>query len=120
VYLESNTLIRVVTKKPGYEPVAELLRLADAGKLTVLISMLTYVEVRGWGKKDPYPEATMRLLSRIRVAPVTKESARRSAGQLKVAGLHGHKYAVDAMVAETPDVDGMVKLCGRRVRTIGL
>jgi predicted nucleic acid-binding protein len=57
VYLESNTLIRTITKKPGYEPVAEVLRLADSGKLTVLISMLTYVEVRGWGKKDPYPEA---------------------------------------------------------------
>ena len=72
------------------------------------------------------------LLSRIRVEPVTKESARRSAGLLKAAGLHGHKYAIDAMVAEvalrlpapvvvlTSDVDDMVKLCGQRVRTIGL
>ena len=72
------------------------------------------------------------LLSRIRVEAVTKESARRSAGLLKAAGLHGHKYAIDAMVAEvalrlpapvavlTSDVDDMVKLCGRRVRTIGL
>jgi predicted nucleic acid-binding protein len=72
------------------------------------------------------------LLSRIRVEPVTKESARRSAGLLKAAGLHGHKYAIDAMVAEvalrlpapvvvlTSDVDDMVKLCGRRVRVIGL
>ncbi|MBB5824414.1 MULTISPECIES: PIN domain-containing protein [Micromonospora] len=72
------------------------------------------------------------LLSRIRVEAVTKESARRSAGLLKAAGLHGHKYAIDAMVAEvalrlpapvavlTSDVDDMVKLCGRRVRTIAL
>jgi len=72
------------------------------------------------------------LLSRIRVEAVTKESARRSAGLLKAAGLQGHKYAIDAMVAEvalrlpapvvvlTSDVDDMVKLCGRRVRTIGL
>jgi predicted nucleic acid-binding protein len=72
------------------------------------------------------------LLSRIRVEPVTKESARRSAGLLKTAGLHGHEYAIDAMVAEvalrlpgpvailTSDVDDMVKLCGRRVRAIGL
>ncbi|MDG4815350.1 hypothetical protein O7628_07490 [Micromonospora sp. WMMD956] len=72
------------------------------------------------------------LLSRIRVEAVTKESARRSAGLLKAAGLHGHKYAVDAMVAEvalrlpapvavlTSDVDDMVKLCGRRVRAIAL
>ncbi|QDY10524.1 MULTISPECIES: PIN domain nuclease [Micromonospora] len=72
------------------------------------------------------------LLSRIRVEVVTKESARRSAALLKAAGLHGHKYAIDAMVAEvalrlpapvallTSDVDDMVKLCGRQVRTIAL
>lgn len=72
------------------------------------------------------------LLSRIRVEAVTEESARRSAGLLKAAGLHGHQYAIDAMVAEvalrlpapvvvlTSDVDDMVKLCGQRVRTIGL
>ncbi|MBO4162378.1 MULTISPECIES: PIN domain-containing protein [Micromonospora] len=72
------------------------------------------------------------LLSRIRVEAVTKESARRSAALLKAAGLHGHRYAIDAMVAEvalrlpapvallTSDVDDMVKLCGRQVRTIAL
>ncbi|MGV9805560.1 type II toxin-antitoxin system VapC family toxin [Micromonospora chersina] len=56
VYLDSNTLIYAVTKQPGYEPVAEILRLADAGKLNVIISMLSYVEVRGWGKSEPYPQ----------------------------------------------------------------
>ncbi|MET0418017.1 MAG: PIN domain-containing protein [Actinoplanes sp.] len=72
------------------------------------------------------------LLSRVRVEPVTKESARRSAGLLKAAGLHGHKYAIDAMVAEvalrlpapvvvlTSDVGDMAKLCGQRVRAVGL
>ena len=72
------------------------------------------------------------LLSRIRVEAVTKESARRSAELLKAAGLHGHKYAIDAMVAElalrlpgpvavlTSDVDDMVKISGQRVRIIGL
>jgi len=72
------------------------------------------------------------LLSRIRVEPVTKESARRSAGLLKEARPHGHKYAIGAMVAEvalrlpgpvvvlTSDVDAMAKLCGQRVRVIGL
>jgi hypothetical protein len=72
------------------------------------------------------------LLSRIRVEAVTKESARRSAGLLKAAGLHGHKYAIDAMVAEvalrlpapvvvlTSDADDMIKLCGQRVRVIAL
>ena len=72
------------------------------------------------------------LLSRIRVESVTKESARRSAELLKAAGLHGHKYAVDAMVAEvalrlpapvvvlTSDVDDMVKLCGKLVRLVAV
>jgi predicted nucleic acid-binding protein len=70
------------------------------------------------------------LLSRIRVEAVTKDRARRSAGLAKEAGLHGHKYAIDAMVAEvalrlpgpvlTSDADDMVKLCGQRVRVIGL
>jgi len=72
------------------------------------------------------------LLSQIRVEAVTKESARRSAGLLKVAGLPGHKYAIDAMVAEvalrlpapvavlTSDVDDMAKLCGNRVRLVAV
>lgn len=72
------------------------------------------------------------LLSRIRVEPVTKESARRSAGFLRGARLHGHKYAIDAMVADvalrlprpvvvlTSDVDDMAKLCGDRVRLVAV
>ncbi|WP_159052155.1 DNA-binding protein, partial [Streptomyces niveiscabiei] len=72
------------------------------------------------------------LLSRVRVEAVTKDSARRSAQLLKDAGLHGHKYAIDAMVAEvalrlpgpvavlTSDADDMVKLCGKRVRVVGV
>lgn len=51
---------------------------------------------------------------------------------LKAAGLHGHKYAIDATVAETAlrqpgpvavltsDVDDMSRLCGDRVRLIGI
>jgi 6-pyruvoyl-tetrahydropterin synthase len=51
---------------------------------------------------------------------------------LKQTGLHGHKYAIDATVAETAlrqsgpvamltsDVDDMAKLCGTRVRLISI
>lgn len=56
VYFDSNALIYAITKKPGYEPVAECLRLAEAGRLRVVVSMLAYVEVRGWGLRDPYPQ----------------------------------------------------------------
>ncbi|MEU2891603.1 DNA-binding protein [Streptomyces sp. NPDC006967] len=71
-------------------------------------------------------------LSRVKVEPVTEDAAKASAELLKAAGLHGHKYAIDATVAEvalrqpgpvvmlTSDVDDMARLCGDRVRLIGI
>ncbi|WP_431772113.1 PIN domain-containing protein [Streptomyces cucumeris] len=71
-------------------------------------------------------------LSRVKVEPVTEQAAKAAAELLKSAGLHGHKYAIDATVAEaalrqpspvavlTSDTDDMVKLCNDRVRLIGL
>jgi hypothetical protein len=55
-----------------------------------------------------------------------------SAELLRAVGLHGYKYAIDATVAEvalrqpgpvamlTSDVDDMVRLCGDRVRLVGV
>jgi predicted nucleic acid-binding protein len=72
------------------------------------------------------------VLSRVKVEPVTEDAAKASAELLKAAGLHGHKYAIDATVAEvalrqpgpvamlTSDVDDMARLCGDRVRLIGI
>ncbi|GAA2210388.1 hypothetical protein GCM10009850_058470 [Nonomuraea monospora] len=72
------------------------------------------------------------VLSHIKVEPVTKAAAKASAQLLKVAGLHGHKHAIDATVAEmalrqpgpvamlTSDVDDMARLCGNRVRLISV
>ncbi|AVT33864.1 DNA-binding protein [Plantactinospora sp. BC1] len=109
--------------------VMRLLEQAERDGADLAMSAATIIEVSHSG----VDLARMNwLLSRIRVEPVTKESARRSAGLLQAAGLHGHKYAIDAMVAEvalrlpapvvvlTSDVDDMVKLCGQRVRAIGL
>ncbi|NIY67053.1 PIN domain-containing protein [Streptomyces malaysiensis] len=71
-------------------------------------------------------------LSRVKVEPVTEQAAKAAAELLKSAGLHGHKYAIDATVAEaalrqpppvavlTSDTDDMAKLCDGRVRLIGL
>ncbi|MDJ0343094.1 DNA-binding protein [Streptomyces sp. H10-C2] len=71
-------------------------------------------------------------LSRVKVEPVTERAAKAAAELLKAAGLHGHKYAIDATVAEaalrqpgpvamlTSDVDDMARLCGNRVRLIGI
>ena len=109
--------------------VMRLLEQAERDGADLAISAATIVEV-SYGGVDI---ARLNwLLSRIRVERVTKESARRGAGLLKEARLHGHKYAIDAMVAEvalrlpgpvvilTSDVDDMAKLCGQRVRVIGL
>jgi predicted nucleic acid-binding protein len=72
------------------------------------------------------------VLSGLRVIPVGDEEARAAAELLKNAGLHGHKYAIDAAVAEaalrqhrpvvmlTSDVDDMAKLCGDHVRLVAV
>ncbi|MFF0414563.1 DNA-binding protein [Kitasatospora sp. NPDC004745] len=72
------------------------------------------------------------ILSQVKVEAVTEQAARAAAALLKQAGLHGHKYAIDATVAEmalrqpgpvavlTSDVDDMAKLCGTRVRLVGI
>jgi predicted nucleic acid-binding protein len=71
-------------------------------------------------------------LSRIKVEAVTEQTAREAARLLKAAGLHGHKYAIDATVAEaalrqpgpvvllTSDIDDMARLCGKQIGLIGL
>ncbi|MEU3263611.1 DNA-binding protein [Streptomyces bacillaris] len=71
-------------------------------------------------------------LSRVKVEPVTEQTAKAPAELLKGAGLHGHKYAIDATVAEvalrqpkpvallTSDSDDTTKLCGNQVRIIAL
>ncbi|MFI7082221.1 type II toxin-antitoxin system VapC family toxin [Streptomyces anulatus] len=40
-------------------------------------------------------------LSRLRVEPVTQAIAQSAATLLRTAGLHGHKYAIDAMLCAT-------------------
>lgn len=72
------------------------------------------------------------LLSGLRVVPVGDEEARAAAKLLMNAGLHGHKYAIDAAVAEaalrqhrpvvmlTSDIGDMAKLCGERVRLVAV
>lgn len=64
--------------------------------------------------------------------PVTEQAAKAATELLKAAGLYGHKYAIDATVAETAlrqpgpvavltsDTDDMTKLRGGRVHLIAL
>ncbi|RAJ37525.1 hypothetical protein K353_04439 [Kitasatospora sp. SolWspMP-SS2h] len=89
----------------------------------------TLVEISRAGANPARPN---RVLSQVRTEPVTEHAARASAELLGPAGLHGHKYAIDATVAETAlrrpgpvalltsDVDDMAKLCGSRIRLIAI
>ncbi|MET9932301.1 MULTISPECIES: PIN domain-containing protein [unclassified Streptomyces] len=91
----------------------------------VLVSALTIVEAVH-GKTDL---ARLKwVLSRLRVEPVRQEDSLIAVELLQAAGgLHGRKYAIDALVAAlalrvpspvivlTSDRDDWSKLCGRRV-----
>jgi predicted nucleic acid-binding protein len=91
----------------------------------VLVSALTIVEAVH-GKTDL---ARLKwVLSRLRVEPVSQEDSLTAVELLQGAGgLHGHKYAIDALVAAlalrlpapviilTSDRDDWSKLCGKRV-----
>jgi predicted nucleic acid-binding protein len=91
----------------------------------VLVSALTIVEAVQ-GKTDL---ARLKwVLSRLRVEPVSQEDSLTAVVLLRDAGgLHGHRYAIDALVAAlalripapvvvlTSDRDDWSKLCGNRV-----
>lgn len=91
----------------------------------VLVSALTIVEAVH-GKTDL---ARLKwVLSRLRVEPVSQEDSLTAVALLQDAGgLHGHRYAIDALVAAlalrvpapvivlTSDRDDWSKLCGKRV-----
>ncbi|MGW2930738.1 PIN domain-containing protein [Streptomyces sp. NPDC001156] len=95
----------------------------------LVVSANTIIEVTHEGTSMP---RLNRALSRIKVEPVTETAAKAAAELLKEAGLHGHKYAIDATVAEaalrqpgpvavlTSDADDMRKVCGSRVRIVAL
>ncbi|MFJ4619744.1 DNA-binding protein [Streptomyces sp. NPDC088812] len=95
----------------------------------LVVSANTIVEV---SHARVNPPRLQWALSRVKVEPITEAAAKAAAQLLKVSGLHGHKYAIDATVAEvalrqpgpvailTSDVDDMTRLCGSKVRMIGL
>jgi len=106
-----------------------MLQVFHAMGADVVVAANTVVEVSH--AKVDLPRLDV-VLSRVKVEPVTERAARASAELLRTAGLYGHTYAVDATVAEaalrqpgpvvvlTSEIDGMARLCGDRVRLIGL
>ncbi|MEV4870139.1 DNA-binding protein [Streptomyces syringium] len=72
------------------------------------------------------------VLSQLRVEALSVGWAKEAAQLLQETGLHGHKYALDSMVAVTAmhqpgpvvmltsDVDDMAMLCGSRVTLVAV
>ncbi|MFE7366705.1 PIN domain-containing protein [Streptomyces anulatus] len=122
VVLDSEALSLLLRNDRGMAARIEASRQAG---VPVLVSPLTIVEAVH-GKTDL---ARLKwLLSRLRVEPVSQEDSLTAVALLRDAGgLHGHKYAIDALVAAlalrvpapvivlTSDRDDWSKLCGNRV-----
>ncbi|MFI1866941.1 hypothetical protein [Streptomyces jumonjinensis] len=100
------------------------LRLAADGEAEVVTSPMTLV--------DAYDGRTTEqrwdwVLSRITVADIGRDEARQARRLLADTGLHGHKYAIDAILAViarrqkgqvtvfTSDVDDMERLVPERI-----
>ncbi|GGL19222.1 DNA-binding protein [Mangrovihabitans endophyticus] len=111
------------------EQVVAMTAEARSRGMEAVISALTIIEAVH--ARTPKPRLNW-VLSGLRVIPVGDEEARAASKLLMDAGLHGHKYAIDAAVAEaavrqhrpvvmlTSDIDDMAKLCGDRVRLVAV
>ncbi|MFJ6610449.1 hypothetical protein ACIQPT_09225 [Streptomyces sp. NPDC091289] len=102
---------------------------AHQSGIRVVTSSMTLVEAYHSKIRMPVWNWAM---ARVVVEPVTKDVADEAIRLLREAGLHGHKYAIDAALAAianrqpgrtalfTSDVDDMGRLCGTRVQLRGL
>jgi predicted nucleic acid-binding protein len=124
--LDSEGLSRLLD---DHEPTVALVAEARRRGMEVVISALTVIEAVH-ARTD---RARLKwLLSGLRIVPVGDEDARSASDMLIGAGLHGYQYAIDAVVAEmtlrqqrpvvmlTSDIDDMTKLCGDRIRLVGV
>lgn len=122
--LDSEGLAKAVLRDRA---VTAWLALARADDLRVVTSAATLVEVVHPRINRPALEWT---LSRVIVEPVSDPIARHAAALLADAGLHGHKYAIDAMLSATAlaapspatvltsDPEDITALCGGRITVI--
>lgn len=97
----------------------------QAEDMLIAVSNLTLIEA--WHDRIRMDRFQWHV-SRLQVLPVTEAISWRAIELLKETGLHGHKYAIDAVVAATAlghagpriiltsDVDDMKRLCGDKVQ----
>lgn len=93
--LDSEGLAKAVQRD---REVHEWLTAARDADVPVITSAAVLVEVIHPRINDAALKWT---LSRLRVEPVTQVVAQSAATLLRTAGLHGHKYAIDAMLCAT-------------------
>jgi predicted nucleic acid-binding protein len=93
--LDSEGLAKAVQRD---REVHEWLTAARDADLPVITSAAVLVEVIHPRINDAALKWT---LSRVRVEPVTQALAQSAGTLLRAAGLHGHKYAIDAMLCAT-------------------
>ena len=119
--LDSEALSKLSRRHRDMTLWLEVARTLD---LLVVTSAATLVEAR-----DPkVPQAAFdHAVSLTKVRPVTEEIARTASKLLVAEGLHGHKYAIDAMLAATAhlehgdvtvvtsDVEDLRQLCHARI-----
>jgi len=122
--LDSEGLAKAVLRD---RTVTTWLALARADDLRVVTSAATLVEVVHPRVNRPALEWT---LSRLVIEPITEPIARHAATLLSDASLHGHNYAIDAMLSATAlaapgpvtvltsDPEDLTALCGARVTVI--
>ncbi|MCM2577752.1 PIN domain-containing protein [Streptomyces meridianus] len=91
--LDCEALARAVR---GDRRMIALLDLAARGEAEVITSPLTLVEAHDGRTTESRWDW---ILSRVQVAVVGKEEARQARKLLAGAGLHGHKHAIDALLA---------------------
>ena len=113
--LDSEGLAKAVERN---REVHEWLAAARDADFPVVTSAAVLVEVIHPRIND----AALRwTLSRLRVEPVTQSVAQTAAALLRGAGLHGHKYAIDAMLCATAlQHQGPVTILTSDVEDIGL
>lgn len=115
LFLDSEGLAKAVQRD---REVHEWLTAARAADLPVITSAAVLVEVIHPKINDAALKWT---LSRLRVEPVTQSVAQAAAALLRTAGLHGHKYAIDAMLCATAlQHAGRVTILTSDVEDIGL
>jgi predicted nucleic acid-binding protein len=124
--LDSEALSRIALRDRTF---TGILTKAHQSGIRVVTSSMTLIEAYHGKIRMP---AWNWAMARVVVEPVTKDIADEAIRLLREAGLHGHKYAIDAALAAianrqpgrtalfTSDVDDLGKLCRPRVQLRGL